>query len=66
MATAPSATFNTILTTLPIGREDGSTMVAVDEVNNRVIATSRTDLRTTIINATTNAIIGNTQSTQPD
>ena len=41
-------------------------MVAVDEVNNRVITTSRSDLRTTIINATTNAIIGNTQSTQPD
>src|SRR5262249_36450185 len=60
-----SATFNTILTMLALGREDGTTMVAVDETANRVIATSKSDLKSTIIDAVTNAIVGTVAATQP-
>ncbi len=60
-----SATFNTILTLLPIGREDGQTMVRVDQTANRVITTSRSDLRTTIVDALDHSIVAAVQSTLP-
>ena len=60
-----SPTFNTIKTTLAVGREDNNTMVAVDQAANRVITTSRADLKSTVIDATTNAVIGTISATQP-
>src|SRR5262249_12012306 len=59
-----SPTFNTILTTLALGREDGTTMVVVDEAANRVITTSRSDLKTSVIDALSNSIVGTVPATQ--
>src|SRR5262249_26953469 len=59
-----SPTFNTILAARALGREDGTTMVVVDEAANRVITTSRSDLKTSVIDAVSSAIVGTVSATQ--
>ena len=62
-----SPDYNKILTTVNLGRENGSATMAVDETGHRVIATSPQDLRAHIIDATNpNAsIVATIMSTQP-
>src|SRR5262249_5309250 len=62
--TRASPTFNTILTTLSLGRENFNTRLMVDEAANRVITLSPIDYQISVINATTSAIVGTIQLKQ--
>ena len=59
-----SGTINTIVTTINLGRENGSATMAVDEASNRLIATSTADLRSHIIDTTNNTIVATIMATQ--
>jgi YVTN family beta-propeller protein len=59
-----SPTFNTIQAQLVLDREDGTTFVLVDELANRVITGSKSELKTTVVDAITNAVVGTVSSAQ--
>src|SRR6185369_3823389 len=59
-----SPSFNTIQAQPVLDREDGATFVLVDETANRVITGSKSDLKTTVVDAVTNAVVGTVSSAQ--
>ena len=59
-----SATFNQIVATIPLGRDNGAGILAIDEAANRLIATSTTDHESAVIDTAANAIVDTVKSTQ--
>ena len=59
-----SLTFNTVLTQIVLGRENGNTDLVVDQTGKRVITTSSLDDKTTVIDVATNAILDTIPSAQ--
>ncbi len=52
-----SATFNTVLASIEVGRASGTVGLVVDEDLNRILTTSVVDLRTDIIDGASNTVV---------
>ena len=59
-----SVTFNGTVTTINLGRENGTAFMGIDEAIDRLIATSPSDLRSHVINTNTNTIVSTITATQ--
>ena len=59
-----SPTFNQVVSTQTLGRENGNTIVAIDEAANRLVTTSTIDHETHILDATNHDLLNTIKSTQ--
>ena len=59
-----SPTFNQVVSTQTLGRENGNTIVAIDEAANRLVTTSTIDHETHILDATNHDLLNTIESTQ--